>query len=82
MRQTAIAAMLCSVIVSKKQTTASLALKARMDTFAKRANTLAADWMPLPPDRACHAWPVTDDACWGQWDEWLWYCGEEWTPMC
>ena len=82
MRQTAIAAMLCSVIVGKKHTTASLALKGRMDTFAKHANTLQWDWIPLPPDRACHTWPVTDDECLWQWDEWMWYCEDNWTPMC
>ena len=84
MRQTAIAAMLCAVIVGKKQTTMVRSIKSRMDAFVKRTNVMQEDdwWSPpLPPDRACFTWPVNEE-CEGQWWDWIDYCDWDWTEMC
>jgi hypothetical protein len=83
MRQTAIAAMLSAVIVSKKQTTAARSLKSRMDAFAKRAMEWdEAMWVSvLPPDRACFTWPVNEE-CGSQIWDWVDQCDREWTDMC
>ena len=85
MRQTAIAAMLSAVIVSKKQTTAARSLKSRMDAFAKRAIVMEEEmweWESvLPPDRACFTWPANEE-CEGQWNNWIDKCDKDLTDMC
>ena len=83
MRQTAIAAMLCAVIVGKKQTTMQRSVKSRMDAFAKHVNVMQEEdwWSPYPPDRECFTWPVSE-GCEGQWWDWISYCDWDWNEMC
>ena len=82
MRQTAITAMLFAAAMASRQTKSQLALKARLEKFAKHAHTLQADLPPLPPDRHCYTWEDMTEDCEEQWFEWDWFCEDNWTPMC
>lgn len=68
--------------VNTALTKAKYAFKSKIEAVAKHGRVMKKDWIPLPPDSHCLDWNEMTEECMGQWDDWNWFCDDNWTPMC
>lgn len=61
---------------------AKISFKSRVEAVAKHGAVMQSDWIPLPPDSHCLKFYEMTEECRWQWEDWNWYCEDNWTPMC
>jgi len=59
------------------------AFKAHVQSLAKHGLVLQENGIAYPPDRDCIYFDTYDASkCDAQWNEWEWFCLDNWVPMC